>query len=137
MKDFREIHWENFGLRKSWLDCSILVSFFVLIDCKYRVQFLVGFGPGSGPVFKGCQLLSLKTPWSYNRISIITPRLHKGSLINPNKQFCCLWNLDIFHRIYLPLISVSFLSFKNFPSFQADLTWFDVIILDEIVFSQS
>ena len=36
----------------------------------------------------------------------------------PNKQFCCLWNLEIFHKIYLRLLSVTFLSFQSLLHFR-------------------
>ena len=56
-------------------------------------------------------------------MSIVISEAHSGwgvtrKLTNPNKQFCCLWNLEIFRRIYLPLISVSFLSFQSLLHFR-------------------
>ena len=47
LKNSGDIHWDNFELRKSWLDYLIFVSFFVLDVYKNRVLFL-GFGSGSG-----------------------------------------------------------------------------------------
>ena len=47
LKDSRDIHGENFEWRKSWLDYSIFVSFFILTVYKNMVLFL-GFGSGSG-----------------------------------------------------------------------------------------
>ena len=59
LKESRDIHWVNFALRKSWLDYSIFVSFFVLSVCKNRL-FPKGLGLDPSPVFRGCQLFSVK-----------------------------------------------------------------------------
>ena len=99
------VFWENFELRKSWLDYSIFESFF----CSERLQKYgsVRFGLDPAPVFRRCQLLSLKPQWFTQR------------LINPNKQILlfmklrnCSRNLDTinfskFFKLYFSELNYS------------------------------
>ena len=115
MKDSRAIHWEDFELRKSWLDYSTFESFFVLSVCKNRVRYSLGFGSASGPQFLGEAKQYLLNPLWLG----VTKRL-----INLKLQFCCSWNLKTFHRIYPQLISVSFLRFPGFLHFmRSQFVW--------------
>ena len=58
-----------------------------------------------------CQLLFLQ-PTMVGRITWITKRW-----INTKLQFCCSYNLEAYYRIYLRLISVSFLHFQSLLCF--------------------
>ena len=111
LKGSRDIHWENFELRKSWLDYSIFVSFFVLCVNKNRVLFL-GFGSRSGCWI--CYLFSLQ--W----LREITQKW-----INTKIQFCCSYNLETCHKIYLWVISASFLHFQSLVRFMKSQFGYD------------
>ena len=56
--------------------------------------------------------------------------------INIRLQFCCSYNLQTYHRIYLRLISISFLDFQSFVRFMK--SQFDVMsFLMKSPFSQN
>ena len=60
--------------------------------------------------------------------------------INTKIQFSCSYNLETYHRIYLWVISVSFLHFQSLLRFMKNQFGYEepmVIIVDEIVFSQN
>ena len=84
------------------------------MSAKIGFCFPKGLGLDPGPVFRGCQLLSLK------------PRmagwLHKGSLIQNYNSAA--------HETLQNLSAVNFSRFSTFSK----LIWCDAIILDEIVF---
>ena len=80
-------------------------------------NFKLSLDPGL--VFKGCQLLPLKL----TKVGGFTKRL-----MNQKLRFQSSLNLTTFHKIYLRLILVSFLSF---PSFYEEPIWYNFVFFSK------